>query len=109
MRLFCESSHVRSRSGSQSLSSHESEIRKHHSRRLEEEKETSTTLTAKDSCPLRRLLLVGLLLPDEDAQVNSSGRHLQSIFAALLGVRVVAVVAGFTPIDEDVVVGANRV
>lgn len=52
----------------------------------------------KDSCPLRRLLLLPAL-----EQVNSSGRHLQSADLDGLGVSLVA------DDDDDVVVMAATV
>jgi hypothetical protein len=70
----------------------------------------------KDSCPLRRLLLVPAALPvDEEEQVNSSGRHLQSGLDAifmppppLLSVWVVLAPAGDNVVVVVVVV-ASRV
>ena len=73
----------------------------------------------KDSCPLRRLLLLAALLPvdkEEEEQVNSSGRHLQSGFDAVFTpptpplLRVLAVAVLTSAGDNEVVVAvASRV
>ena len=66
----------------------------------------------KDSCPLRRLLLLAALLPvdEEDEQVNSSGRHLQSGFDAVFTPPLLMPVAVLPSAGDNVVVAvASRV